>query len=175
MRIDVMPRDDGLEAEISFRKAEQRSDTARLRSFPLAGGLGPHKWRDRSLLDRAEAQLEALPLIIDGDSVLEAARANVFVVRGKTLFTPPADGRILPGVTRARVLEIAETIDLDLHEEALTYDDLLSADDVFLTGSVRGIELVDCLDGTRCQNDSAIGNRLSTELQLAWTGTKTVL
>ena len=76
----------------------------------LAGGLGEHKWVDRSLLDEAQAALPAgaLPLIVDADgAVLEASRANLFAVRDGALFTPPLDGRILPGVTRARVIEIA--------------------------------------------------------------------
>jgi para-aminobenzoate synthetase/4-amino-4-deoxychorismate lyase len=176
MRIDIVPRDDCLEAEVSFREVGQQSGTTALRSLSLAGGLGPHKWRDRSLLDRAQAQLKALPLIVDVDgSVLEAVRANVFAVRDETLFTPRTDGRILPGITRARVLEIANAIDIDSQEEPLTHDDLLFADDVFLTGSVRGIEHVASLDGSPRRNNSEIVDRLSAELQLAWTGAKTVL
>jgi para-aminobenzoate synthetase/4-amino-4-deoxychorismate lyase len=147
-------------------------------SLALYGGLGPHKWADRTLLDEAQSSLgaDALPLIVDaGGTVLEASRANVFAVRNGTLFTPPTDGRILSGVTRMRVLEIAGAMDIDLREEPLTRNDLLSADDVFLTGSVRGIENVDSLDGAPIHDGSEITECLATELWQTWARAKTAL
>ena len=43
-----------------------------------------------------------MPLLVDLDGlVLEASRANVVIREGDRLITPPLDGRILPGVTRA--------------------------------------------------------------------------
>ena len=64
----------------------------------LAGGLGPHKWLDRPQ--------DPAWLVVDLDgSVLEAAWANVWMLAPDgALVTPPADGRILPGLTRARLL-----------------------------------------------------------------------
>jgi para-aminobenzoate synthetase / 4-amino-4-deoxychorismate lyase len=148
MRIDVVPRGDRLETEISFREIRQRPEPTALHSLSVPGGLGAHKWRDRSLLDRAQTRLGGLPLVVDIDgSVLEAARANVFAVRDGALFTPPLDGRILPGVTRARVIELAKSAAIPVHERPLRRNDLLRADEVLLSGSVRGIERVDSLDG----------------------------
>jgi para-aminobenzoate synthetase/4-amino-4-deoxychorismate lyase len=147
-----------------------------LQGFTLAGGLGAHKWADRSLLDRAQAKLPdgALPLILDGDgSVLEASRANVFAVRDGALFTPPLDGRILPGVTRMRVIELAGTLGLEAHQEPLSRDDLLTADEVFLTGSVRGIEVAASLDGAPLAGAGEAAERLAAELRRAWVGVKT--
>ena len=113
-----------------------------LRPLVVAGGLGPHKWADRRLVEGAEDS-DALPLLVDADgTVLEASRANVFVVEGGTIVTPPADGRILPGVTRARVLGLVA-----VREEAVAIDRLLAADEVFLTGSVRGVEPVAAYEG----------------------------
>lgn len=149
MRIDAIPRFGRLEIEISFREIGQPPGQTVLRSFSLAGGLGAHKWRDRSLLDRAQSRLGGLPLVVDTDgTVLEAARANVFAVRDDALLTPPLDGRILPGITRRRVIERAKEAAVPVHEQPLDRDDLLRADTVFLTGSVRGIEPVDSLDYT---------------------------
>src|ERR1044072_4312159 len=118
LRATVAPNGDALRVDIAGREraigpfvslSGRKEPT--LRSIPVPGGLGAHKWADRSLLDQAQARLSAgsLPLLLDEDgSVLEASRANVFAVRGGVLFTPPLDGRILPGITRGRVLEIAE-------------------------------------------------------------------
>jgi para-aminobenzoate synthetase/4-amino-4-deoxychorismate lyase len=173
MRIDVVPRGERLETEISFREIPQRPEPIALHSLSVPGGLGAHKWRDRSLLDRAEARLGGLPLVVDTDgSVLEAARANVFAVHDGELFTPPLDGRILPGVTRARLIEHAESTAIPVHERPLRRNDLLRADEVLLSGSVRGIEPVDSLDGVTLakkaeespERDSQIGFRAADAL-----------
>ena len=173
VRIDVAPRGTRLEAKVSMREIEQQHECVSLCSMRLAGGLGAHKWADRSLLDETQAALPAgtLPLIVDGDgTVLEASRANVFAVRDGELLTPPTDGRILPGVTRMRVLEIAETLGIEAREESLSRDDLLTADAVFLSGSVRGIEPAGSLDGSPLPGGGPIAERLAAELRRAWAG-----
>ncbi len=142
-----------------------------LHSLVLAGGLGAHKWADRSLLDRAQSELpaDALPLIVEWDgTVLEASRGNVFAVRSGVLVTPPADGRILPGIARARTIEVASAAGLEVRAGGLTCDDLLGADEVFLTSSVRGVEQVRALDGTQLGTRGEVGLRIATELRRNW-------
>ncbi|HUA05122.1 MAG TPA: chorismate-binding protein, partial [Solirubrobacteraceae bacterium] len=104
--------------------------------FALPGGLGAHKWRDRRLLETLAAlHPGSVPLIVDTDGlVLEAAHANVWIVEGESLITPPADGRILPGVTRAALL----AADDGAREEPIDVDRLASADALFLTSSISG-------------------------------------
>jgi para-aminobenzoate synthetase/4-amino-4-deoxychorismate lyase len=168
----------GLRTQIELRRGAFPSDSEgnaprpiALCSLILAGGLGAHKWADRSLLEEAQALLpaETLPLILDRDgTVLEASRANVFAVRGGDLLTPPTDGRILPGVTRARVLEMAAATGMAAHEVELSRDDLLNADEVFLTGSVRGVERARSLDGVALDTAGEVGSALEAELRQAW-------
>ncbi|HEU4906900.1 MAG TPA: aminotransferase class IV [Solirubrobacterales bacterium] len=163
LRIAVAPAaHGGLEARVEQREAP-RGGTASLASVTAPGGLGGHKWVDRSLLDEAQAALpgDALPLIVDSDgAVLEASRANLFAVLEGVLHTPPLDGRILPGVTRARVIERADSAAIPVHERALSRDDLLAADEVFLTGSVRGIEPATSLDGTALGDERRVSDAL---------------
>jgi para-aminobenzoate synthetase/4-amino-4-deoxychorismate lyase len=143
-----------------------------LRSLRIAGGLGAHKWTDRSLLDEAQRELGdgALALIVDAEgTVLEASRANIFAVRDGALFTAPLDGRILPGITRMRVLEIAGDMGMEATETGLSRDDLLAADEVFLTGSVRGIERVDSVDGATLADGGSVAGDLGRELWRTWT------
>jgi para-aminobenzoate synthetase/4-amino-4-deoxychorismate lyase len=175
MRIDVVPGADRLETRISFREIEERSGPVALHSLPLSGGLGPHKWVDRSLLDAAQAELpeSSLPLLVDEDgSVLEASRANVFSFRDGVLLTPPLDGRILPGVTRMRAIELAGELGIEAREAGLSLDDLLSANEVFLTGSVRGIEPVGAIDGTALAGGGDVTSGLSAELRRTWVRAK---
>jgi aminodeoxychorismate synthase component I len=111
----------------------------RLAPAALPGGLGAHKWRDRSLLDELEGRLVAVPLLVDLDGdVLEAAHANVWIVEGDALVTPPLDGRLLPGTVRARLLAEAPA-GLESREERMTLDRLAAADELLLTSSVRGV------------------------------------
>jgi para-aminobenzoate synthetase/4-amino-4-deoxychorismate lyase len=105
-----------------------------LSPFALPGGLGRHKWRDRKLLEALAAQAPGtVPLLIDTDGlVLEAAHANVWIAEGAALITPSADGRILPGVTRAALLA-------DEHlarEEPIELERVVRADAVFVTSSI---------------------------------------
>ncbi len=175
MRIVVVPGADRFETKISFREIEERSGPVALHSLPLAGGLGSHKWVDRALLDAAQAELPegSLSLLVDEDgSVLEASRANVFSLRDGFLLTPPLDGRILPGVTRMRTIELAGELGIEAREERLSLNDLLSADEVFLTGSVRGIEPVGAIDGTVLASGGNVALELSAELRRTWVRAK---
>jgi para-aminobenzoate synthetase / 4-amino-4-deoxychorismate lyase len=141
---------------------------AHLRSHVYAGGLGRHKWADRAPL-RQIATPTGLPLLLDrGDEVLEASRANVFVAAGQTLFTPAADGRILPGIARAGAIAAARDAGIEVRERALPRAELLAADEVFLTGSVRGVEPVRSLDGVPLPAAGELSRRVGAGLRERW-------
>ena len=145
-------------------------------SVLVDGGLGSHKWADRDLLAKAEAGLEAgeVPLLVDrGDVVLEASRANVFAIRGETLVTPPADGRLLPGIARRRVMEAADASGLAPQEAELTVDDLVAADEVLLAGSVRGVEPVRSIDGVELGQPTGRGASVAAELRRGFMPSRT--
>jgi para-aminobenzoate synthetase/4-amino-4-deoxychorismate lyase len=94
----------------------------------LPGGLGRHKWVDRGLV----AGPELLILDLTGE-VLETGSGNLFVAEGDTLVTPPADGRILPGVMRAQLMQQRRVV-----EAPIDLARMRQADDVFVTSSIRG-------------------------------------
>ena len=144
-----------------------------LRSLVVEGGLGDHKWADRALLENAEAEAPAgsVSLVLDGDGVvLEASRASVFAVREGRLLTPPVDGRILPGIARKRTMEVAEEEGVEVREAELRLDDLRQADEVFLTGSVRGVEPVRSVDGTGVRRGDGVSERIAAGLRRRWPG-----
>jgi para-aminobenzoate synthetase/4-amino-4-deoxychorismate lyase len=137
-----------------------------LRVHRVAGGLGCHKWADRSALPPS-SQSEAA-ILVDGDDALEADRANVFAVRKGALFTPPLDGRILPGVTRATVLELAGAEGIEASERTLTLAELRESDEVFLTNSIRGIESVGAVDGATLDREAPLTRFLAATLKNGW-------
>ena len=70
------------------------------------------------------------------DCVEEMGSANLFALSGKTLKTPKLGGSILPGVTRDSVIKIAsEILGIQVEEGDLSIDELLTADEVFCTGT----------------------------------------
>lgn len=77
----------------------------------------------------------------------EAATANVFLVTGGILFTPSLETGCLPGVTRAIVLEAAARLGIPIRECLLTDRDLRTAEEVFVTSSLRGVLPLSKVDG----------------------------
>jgi para-aminobenzoate synthetase component I len=140
-----------------------------LRTHVVADGLGEHKWADRDLLDSlATGSPGELLLLLDSDgAVLEASRASVFTVAGEKLVTPPTDGCILPSIARQQTIEVAGAEGIETEEERLAVADLLSRE-VFLTGSVRGIEPVISLDGALLEPPGKISERLAASLRRRW-------
>lgn len=103
-----------------------------------------------SVLPKLEARQrgadEALLLNPRGH-IAEAAVANVFALRGRTLMTPPASDGCLEGINRAAVMELARGLELEVVERSMGRADLFAADEVFLTGSGAGVIAVRGLDG----------------------------
>jgi para-aminobenzoate synthetase/4-amino-4-deoxychorismate lyase len=142
-RIRVVARPGAVDVEGEPLAAEPEPGPVTVAPVMLPGGLGAHKWRDRRLLDELAERVDAVPLIVDLDGdVLEAAYANVFIVEGTHLVTPPLDGRQLPGTVRARVLALHPA-----REERLTLDRIAGADELLLASSIRGIHPARLVDG----------------------------
>ena len=76
--------------------------------------------------------------------VLEGSVSSLFIVKDGHAHTPPLTAGILPGVARARVLALIGPE--RAHESPLTLDDVLAADEVFLTNALMGIMPVCTLD-----------------------------
>lgn len=103
----------------------------------LPGGLGEHKWADRTILQGPRDGVSWL-LCDRGGELLEAAWANVWVREGDRIVTPPADGRILPGIRRAGILaQPALGAAHEAVEDRIDLDRALDADAVLLTSALR--------------------------------------
>ncbi len=87
---------------------------------------------------RARGAHEALILDAAG-CVVEGTTSNVFLVRGGEIVTPPEQANILPGITRAHLLDIAAELGHPVRFAALTPADLASAAEVFISSSLREV------------------------------------
>jgi branched-chain amino acid aminotransferase len=79
----------------------------------------------------------------------ECSQSNLFVVRGGRVQTPPVSEGLLPGITRAYVMELCAAIAVPCDEVVLTEADLLGADEAFLTSTTREIVPIVTVDDRR--------------------------
>jgi para-aminobenzoate synthetase/4-amino-4-deoxychorismate lyase len=167
-RMRAGARAEPVDPELVFPGWEHGRD---LRSLRVRGGLGGHKWADRAPLERAAADLggQELALIVDEDgAALEASRANLFAIADETLLTPRTDGRILPGIARARAIEVATLAGIEVREARLTVADLIACGEVFLTGSVRGVEPARSVDGSPLRPPGDVAATVARGLRDRW-------
>ena len=95
---------------------------------------------------KAAGAHEALLLNHRGD-VTEGTTSNVFVVQGGRLRTPAVECGILEGITRSLVLQLANELEIPTDEARLTVEDLLRAEECFLTNTTQEVLPVTRLDG----------------------------
>jgi para-aminobenzoate synthetase / 4-amino-4-deoxychorismate lyase len=124
LRVDIRPEPPALDMTFQTAPLPPRRELFRLRALILAGGYGAHKLADRGpLTGTTSASGGPLALLVDDGpetTVLEAGWANVWLVDADRLITPPLDGRILPGVTRARVIGLAGSLGLSVDERPIS-------------------------------------------------------
>lgn len=180
LRVDVVPGEDIAITARPVAPGYRRPVT--LEPFVVPGGLGAHKWRDRRLLDIAtryrgtisghdtatggasSGREPGAPLLVDSDgTVLEVAWGNVWILDGAVLITPPADGRILPGVTRALLLQLAPSLGLRPREEPISLHRFQTAPVTLATSAIR-LAVPATLGGGAAAPDSAVVQRLRTAL-----------
>lgn len=92
-------------------------------------------------------------ILLREDGMLsESAAANVFIVRGEQLLTPPEGDEILSGITRRIIIDMANEQNVAIAECHLNRSDLEQADEIWVTSSTR--ELVPVVD----LNGQAVGS-----------------
>lgn len=119
-------------------RASDAADNAKVGNY-LASALALRTARD------AGAN-EALVVNRDG-LVVEGTTSNVFAVVQGGMVTPPIDSGVLAGITRHHVLQMAAAEGLVVVERAMTRDEILRSDELFLTSSIRELMPVVAVDG----------------------------
>jgi len=102
-----------------------------------------------SILATAEAKKqgydEALMLDIEGN-VAEGPGANFFYEKDEVLYTPSL-GHILPGITRATIIELARELSIPVVEKTITLDEVLEADSAFFVGTAAEVAQIGSING----------------------------
>ena len=90
-------------------------------------------------------------ILIKNSMVSEGTASNVFIIKDDVLITPPTGQKLLPGITRDLVIEIAKNNSILVEEREVKETELYSADEIWMTSSTREIAPVIRL------NDKAVG------------------
>jgi branched-chain amino acid aminotransferase len=85
-------------------------------------------------------------LLTDEGFVADGSGENVFIVKDGTLATPPLSTSILPGITRATLIEIAQDLGYTVEERNLIRTDLYLADEIFMTGTAAEVTPIRSVD-----------------------------
>jgi branched-chain amino acid aminotransferase len=88
---------------------------------------------------------EAIALGPEG-LVSEGSGQNVFIVSRGVIFTTPANGTLLPGITRDSIIQLARDAGLEVREQAMQREALYTADEIFLTGTASEVTPVRSVD-----------------------------
>jgi branched-chain amino acid aminotransferase len=131
-------------AAITFR-AERPSDAPAVADAKIGNYLLAVLAMRRA---RAEGAGEAL-LEDENGYILEGSTSNLFAVFAGRLLTPPETAAILPGITRAHTLAIAADMGLAIELRTPQKSELLQADEVFISSSIRELVPVVSIDGQR--------------------------
>jgi branched-chain amino acid aminotransferase len=92
-----------------------------------------------ALEEAAQAGADEAVMLDANLHVTECATANIFIARHSRLYTPAPSIGILPGITRALVVDVARSAGLAVEESLFGMDALLGAEEVFVTNSVTGL------------------------------------
>ncbi|WP_433192165.1 aminotransferase class IV [Nocardia sp. CA-107356] len=107
--------------------------------------------------DEARAVGDDDAILLDSaGNVAEATTSNVFAMLCGRLVTPPPTGDLLPGITRDTVLALCRESGLEVLEHPISPAELLTADEIFLTSTGKGVAPVVAVAG-RAVGSGAIG------------------
>ena len=111
--------------------------------------------------ERAHEQgFDEVVLLNERGEIAECTSANIFIVKGDQVSTPPLSAGCLPGVTRALLLEEIHVPGITVVEKVLFTKDLEAADEVFITSTTRDLMPAASVEGLEIRQGHAVRDRL---------------
>jgi branched-chain amino acid aminotransferase len=116
-------------------------------TFPALAKSGANYMNSQLIKMEAikEGYVEGLALNVRGH-VSEGSGENVFVVYDGVVHTPPLSSSILPGITRATVIQLLKDMEIPVVEDTIPREMLYIAEEVFFTGSAAEITPIRSID-----------------------------
>jgi D-alanine transaminase len=104
-------------------------------------------------------------LFVDSGHVTECSTSNFFAVIAGRLITCPVGPKVLPGITRAVLLECAKELEIAVEERPVTVEEARAADELFITSTTREISPVSHWDSETVGRANTITTRLHQALK----------
>jgi para-aminobenzoate synthetase/4-amino-4-deoxychorismate lyase len=98
----------------------------------------PRTFYDNVLAEAQASGADDGIVLGEGGEVLETATANLWLLLDGVWVTPPLDGRLLPGIARGRLLEVAARSGVPVAERVCRLDDLHRANALAVSNAVHG-------------------------------------
>ena len=135
--------DSGLMFQILEQKEvpeEWKLTVSEVKSHPLAS----HKITDRAHYENLwkkafQDGYQDMLMVSPEGRILETTRANIFMFAKGKIITPLANGKILPGIARLKVIQQSTHLGIPVDEREITLEELPNADGFFVTNSLIGI------------------------------------
>ena len=104
-----------------------------------------------NVIYRSEAKHQEVfeTILFENGFITEGAVSNVFCCIDNKIITPPLTENILPGVTRKVILELIQDSSLEYEETKIPVDSILSAEEIWVTNSTKGVIPIIELDGKK--------------------------
>ena len=109
-------------------------------------------------------KLDDAILMNNREKVLEGTGTNLFIVKNNRVFTPPLTDGCVNGVMRKKIFICADEINMVCKEQSLSMNDVLNADEVFLTNVSKGVQWVGKI--REKEFEKAICKQLFSQLQI---------
>lgn len=116
-------------------------------TFPALAKSGANYMNSQLIKMEAlkEGYVEGIALNVRGH-VSEGSGENIFLVHDGVVHTPPLSSSILPGITRATVIQLLKDLDIPVIEDTIPREMLYIAEEVFFTGSAAEITPIKSID-----------------------------
>ena len=104
-----------------------------------------------NVIYRSEAKNQEVfeTILFENGFITEGAVSNVFCCIDNKILTPPLTENILPGVTRKVILELIQDTSFEYQETKISVDSFLSAEEIWVTNSTKGVIPIIELDGKK--------------------------
>lgn len=109
--------------------------------------LAPYKTSNALLyivasVSAREQGLDDVLLVNENHHIIEGTSSNIFIVSNGVLYTPTVEGGCVGGTFRMYLINLAIANDIDVYECSLTPQNLLAAEEIFFTNSIKGIQWI---------------------------------
>ncbi|QBY05488.1 D-amino acid aminotransferase [Thalassotalea sp. HSM 43] len=118
--------------------ADTRWQHCDIKSIALLGNI--------MLRNQAQAKGYDEAILHRDGKITEGTTSNVFIVKDGTVYTPPQNNDILGGITRDVIIELCHTAGVEIQQQCIHIEQLLAADEVWISSSSREISPVIQID-----------------------------